>query len=148
MGLTVLDGRSYGDVQGDIRAELRRFASGNGDDYVPVHFADAVCTCGRHEFLLLLDDGAGVAARVCATCGDDHVMADGEDFLDDAELEDTECLCGSPVFEITIGVSLYRDSEDVKWLYVGCRCPACGLVGAYGDWKNEFGHYAELLKRV
>lgn len=33
-------------------------------------------------------------------------------------------------------------------LYVGCRCPACGLTGVYGDWKNEHEDHVALLARV
>jgi hypothetical protein len=39
-----------------------------------------------------------------------------------AELEKCACPCGGEEFEITIGVSLFEDSEDVRWLYLGCRC--------------------------
>ena len=66
----------------------------------------------------------------------------------EAEVEECECLCGEAGFEVTAGVALYDDSEDVRWFYVGCRCPACGLVGCYGDWSCEFPGYAELLARV
>jgi hypothetical protein len=52
------------------------------------------------------------------------------------------------VFEITVAVSLYADSEGVRWLYIGCRCPACGITAVYGDWKNEFDGYRELLAMV
>lgn len=34
-------------------------------------------------------------------------------------------------------------SDDVRWLYLGCR--SCGLVGCYADWKNEFNGYEKLL---
>ena len=51
-------------------------------------------------------------------------------------------------FEITVGVSLYHASQDVRWLYVGCRCPSCGVTGVYGDWKNEYLDYRELLAKV
>ena len=51
-------------------------------------------------------------------------------------------------FEITVGVALYADSEDVRWLYIGCRCPECNLSGCYGDWKNEFIGFRDLLARV
>ncbi len=44
-------------------------------------------------------------------------------------------------------MSLYEGSEDVRWLYVGCRCPACGLTAVYGDWKNEFNGYRDLLPK-
>jgi hypothetical protein len=50
--------------------------------------------------------------------------------------------------EITVGVSLYANSEDVRWLYLGCRCPQCGLTAVYGDWKCEFVAYDLLLKKV
>ena len=59
-----------------------------------------------------------------------------------------QCVCLENVFEITVGVSLYDDSEYVRWLYVGCRWPMCGSTGVYGDWKNEFEDYRALLAKV
>jgi len=50
--------------------------------------------------------------------------------------------------EITVGASLDEGSEDVRWLDLGCRCPACGLTAVYGDWKNEFSGHRDLLARV
>jgi hypothetical protein len=116
--------------------------------YLVHHFADAVCKCGGRVFRLRLDDVQGAAVRRCAACRREHPIGDGEDYLDEANLQVQECVCGEDVFEITVGVSLSEGSEDVRWLYVGCRCPACGLTGCYGDWKNEFSGYQELLSRV
>jgi hypothetical protein len=141
-------GLGYADAQADIPDELRHYSDHGEGSYTPQHFADAVCRCGRREFLLRTDDEAGVAVRVCGTCGHEHAIGDSADYLDEAELDDHECLCGSPLFEITVGVHLYRGSQDVRWLYLGCRCPACGLAGCYGDWKNEYDGYRGLLKRV
>ena len=75
-------------------------------------------------------------------------MGDSNEYLQEAKLQLSSCICEGDFFEITVGVSLYDDSDDVRWLYIGCRCPACGLTGCYGDWKNEFIDYRELLKRV
>lgn len=136
----------YGESQEDIREELRRYGTRNG--YAPVHFADAVCTCGARTFKLLLDDDEGVAIRVCSACANEHPMGDSEEYLDDASPEECECPCGASCFELTAGVALYEASEDIRWLYIGCRCTACGLTACYGDWKNEFNGYAELLRRV
>jgi hypothetical protein len=36
----------------------------------------------------------------------------------------------------------------VRWFYLGCRCVACGVLGCYGDWKNEFNGYQQLLMNV
>ncbi|HEY7245682.1 MAG TPA: hypothetical protein VH678_17560 [Xanthobacteraceae bacterium] len=137
----------YGDSQADIRAEIARYSKEAG--YIAEHFADAVCLCGGKVFGLLLDVTAGVASRVCVACdADAHPIGDSAEFMDEAEEEDCACPCGEEAFEITVGVSLYDDSEDVRWLYIGCRCVSCGLTAVYGDWKNEFNGYRELLARV
>jgi hypothetical protein len=136
----------YGDSQSDIRKELQRY--GKLNEYVPTQFADARCSCGCKKFQLELDDEQGAAVRTCSKCKDEHPIGDSDEFLDEAELEACDCVCGKDVFEITVGVSLYEDSKDVRWLYLGCRCPSCGLTGCYGDWKNEFNDYRKLLKRV
>ena len=137
----------YGDSQTDIRAEIVRYSKEVG--YLAEHFADAVCPCGGRVFALYLDDTAGVASRVCVACdAEAHPIGDSAEFMDEAEEEECACPCGEEALEITVGVSLYDDSEDVRWLYVGCRCPKCGLTAVYGDWKNEYNGYRELLARV
>jgi hypothetical protein len=136
----------YGDSQPDIRQEIARYSKAN--EYVARHFADAACRCGSKSFRLLLDDAVGAAIRICAACSDEHPIGDSDEFLAEAELGECACPCGGEAFEITVGVSLYDDSEDVKWLYLGCRCPSCRLVAVYGDWKNEFEGYRDLLARV
>jgi hypothetical protein len=137
---------SYGDAQADVRTELLRYSELNG--YLATHFADAVCKCGGFRFRLFIDDNEGAAVRECVTCQERHPIGDSEEYLADAALEECECPCGLGAFEITMGVALYQDSDDVRWLYVGCRCPSCGLTACYGDWKNEFIGYQRLLERV
>jgi hypothetical protein len=136
----------YGDAQADIREEMLRYS--RVGKYPAHHFADAVCNCGGKVFRLLLDDTEGAAVRVCVACRAEHAIGDSAEFLEEAELEECACPCGHEEFEVTVGVSLYDDSEDVRWLYVGCRCPKCGVTAVYGDWKNEFNGYRELLARV
>lgn len=137
---------SYGDTQADISTELASYSELNG--YPTAHFADAACRCTGRAFRLFLDEDEGAAVRECVACKERHPLGDSADYLADASLKECECPCGSGVFEITVGVALYADSEDVRWLYVGCRCPSCGLTACYGDWKNEFTGYQKLLERV
>lgn len=74
-------------------------------------------------------------------------MGDSADYVE-AELGQHTCMCDGEALEIGVGVALYAGSQDVRWFYIGCRCPACGLVGVYADWKNEFSNYRDLLDRV
>jgi hypothetical protein len=104
--------------------------------------------CGGKLFWLFLDDTQGAAVRICVSCDDEHPIGDSQAFLEEAELEECVCPCGEDEFEVTAAVSLYEGSADVKWFYLGCRCPKCGLVACYGDWKNEFEGYQELLDKV
>jgi hypothetical protein len=136
----------YGDSQFDIRQELLRYSKSNA--YPASHFADAVCKCGGKSFRLSLDDTEGAAVRTCSACATEHAIGDSDEYLEEAELEECACPCGGADFEITVGVSLYEDSKDVRWLYLGCRCQTCGLTAVYGDWKNEFNGYEELLAQV
>lgn len=136
----------YGDDHVDLREEIARFANLNG--YPAEHFADARCSCGGSTFRLAVDDNQGAAVRVCMGCADEHAMGDSAEYLDDAELETCSCVCESEALELSVGVSLYAGSADVRWLYLGCRCTDCGLVGVYADWKNEYTGYQQLLRQV
>ncbi len=136
----------YGDNQADIREDMLRYSKAN--IYQAQHFCDATCKCGGKLFKLALDETEGAAVRTCAQCISEHPIGDSGEYLEDAELEECACPCGGEEFEITVGVSLYEGSEDVRWLYLGCRCPKCGLAAVYGDWKNEFSGYQVLLNRV
>ena len=146
MALKVRGEHRYGDMQSDIRDEILRYSNLNG--YVAEHFADAVCKCGGKIFHLLLDDTEGAAVRDCKACSLKHPIGDSDEYLEDAEVKECACPCGGEELEITIGVSLYKESDDVRWLYIGCRCPQCGLTAVYGDWKNEYNGYRKLLDNV
>lgn len=136
----------FSDRQEDIRTEITSFSIHTG--YETTQFADALCSCGGRLFQLAMDENEGAAVRTCIKCGDQHPIADSAEYLADAELQDSCCLCDADQFEITVGVSLYHASQDVRWLYIGCRCPSCGLTGVYGDWKNEYLDYRALLAKV
>lgn len=139
------DDRSYADNQDDLPEVIRQYIA---DSYPAEHFADAVCPCGCRTFELALDEEEGVAVRVCTQCEAEHSIGDSGDYPEGAELEFCECLCDAVAFEITVGVALCPDSQDVRWLYLACRCPQCNLAGCYADWRNESLDYRELLNNV
>jgi hypothetical protein len=136
----------YGDSQGDIHREILRYSELNG--HFADHFSDAICSCGSSAFRLSLDENEGAAVRECAQCALQHPIGDSGEYLKNASLEECGCPCGNDNLEISVGVSLYANSDDVRWLYLGCRCPQCKLTAVYGDWKSEFSGYLLLLQRV
>ncbi len=136
----------YGETQDDLIVEMKRYSRLN--EYPVDQAVHAKCKCGGTFFELFLDDEEGVAQRKCVACDSLHTMADGNEYLADANPEQCICVCENPVFQITVGVSLYEDSDDVRWLYIGCRCRDCDLIGVYGHWANEFIGYQKLFAAV
>ena len=136
----------YGSGDDDIRAVIQGFSERNG--YPATDYRAAVCVCGSTLFRLFDDEEAGVARRDCVACGTAHLMGDSAAYADEADPEAHECLCGSEALAIHCGVALYPDSRDVRWLYIGCRCPQCQLVGVYAEWKCEAGDVEAFLARV
>lgn len=141
----------YGDDHGDLQSELARYSRSNG--YPIDDFVDVRCECGSDLFLLFTDELQGVAKRQCCRCHVEHFMGDSADYVDESEVTPHECVCKQEQLQITAGLHRYRNpdnslSNDVRWLYLGCRCASCGLVGCYADWKNEYQGYRELLAKM
>jgi hypothetical protein len=137
----------YGDSQEDILTLLTKFSVSIG--YPANKCVDCVCECGGRVFSLSLDDGMGAAIRTCIACNHSHPIGDSEEYIKDAKLETAACPCGQEQFQITVGLALYRGSEeDVQHIYLGCRCIQCGLTEVFGDWDMEYDDIDELLKVV
>ena len=146
MSVTKKNNHPYGDNQKDIQSVLIDYSKAN--EYPIQHFSNAICSCGNKTFKLFSDENEGAAVRECIKCKTEHPIGDSEEYLESAKLEQHECLCESEEFEITAGISLYKDSDDVRWFYIGCRYPKCKLIGCYCDWKNEYLGYKELLDKI
>lgn len=129
-----------------LQSQIIDYSIQNG--YKAEHFAVAKC-CDRNVFRLVINEEEGVAARICTACDTEHGIGDSDDYIDEVEaVYPVNCSCDNDQFEIMAGVALYRMSEDVRWFYLGCECSVCGLSGVYGDWKNEFLGYTNLLNRI
>jgi hypothetical protein len=151
MTLTKRSNNWYGDDHADIRAEMTRY--GEENEYPIDNFTNIKCKCGSDLFELVTDEDEGVAIRICTQCRKEHLMGDSADYLADADPSQHECNCRKTQFQLVVGVHRYRNdddslSDDVRWLYIGCRCPTCNLLGCYADWKNEFEGYRKLLRRM
>src|SRR5215208_7161201 len=118
----------------DLVTYLREFTAEN---YPANPILQSKCECGNQVFALEFDDNEGCARRTCTSCGRSAFIADSADYWDDAEPADAQCPCGEETFELGVAFSL-RDDGDVRWITVGARCIACGVLGAYADWKIDY----------
>lgn len=109
--------------------------------------SQSTCECGAAVFSLKLDDEEGCARRTCVACGRSAFIADSAEYWDEADPGDAQCPCGEEAFEIGVGFSL-REDGNVRWITVGARCVACGILGAYVDWKIDYGPTDHLLTAV
>jgi hypothetical protein len=129
----------------DLVAYLREFTSQN---YPAERFAQSLCrSCGETTFALELDDEQGCARRRCYACGTVEFIGDSAEVWDEAEPAEAACPCGNESFELGVAFSL-RSDGDIRWITVGARCTACGVLGAYVDWKIDYSPTDHLLAAV
>lgn len=124
----------YGDDADDLAEEMRRYADRNGYP-LSASYAPA-CPCGAAPRFGLAGDDGGGAVLTCRACSARRYVADAERYLS-ARCEDRECRCERSDFDVVVGAAFYEGSTDVRWWYVGGRCPKCKLLGVYVDWKDD-----------
>ncbi|MDG6101888.1 hypothetical protein Daura_37490 [Dactylosporangium aurantiacum] len=136
----------------DLAAFLRRCQPGGH----PVDLVrECVCrSCGGRRFQLRVATITSAVRRVCLDCGQEAFIADSMEWWDDdAEVGCCACLCGHEAFAAAVGFSLHEpdppdSAPDVRWVLVGGRCLACGLLGVYEDWKVSWGPSGYLLDQA
>jgi hypothetical protein len=130
----------------DIAEFLKAYAS---KGYEIHDFRLSRCGCGSMSFHLDADDDEGVAQRTCTACGSEHFICDSQDFWAEAEPERYSCIeCDSEVANIGVGFSIYPDRDGIRWLYIGVRCAACGMLGCFAGWKVGTSDSMSLLNKA
>lgn len=133
------------DLAEDLDPFLRDFTE---DDDPVTEVVNAACgRCGATVFSVHLDDDEGAAQRTCTTCGAEFVMLDSADVIQEADLEEAACPCGCEAFNVAVGFA-FHDDGDVRWVYVGLRCVADGILGCYADWSIDYSPSAHLRDLV
>jgi hypothetical protein len=107
----------------------------------------SICECGHRYFRLEADSQEGCARRICTSCKKSSFIGDSHRYWEDASPEQIRCPCGNDSFEIGIAFA-FRESGDVRWIYVGQRCEKCGILGSYVDWKIDDSPTDELLTKT
>lgn len=131
-----------GSDAGDIDEYLRECTA---DGYPAGKIRRSACaSCGATVFGLRGDPDEGSARRTCRGCGLKAFIADSEETWADSEPRTCRCPCGGRDFEVAVAFSL-RDDGDVRWVTVGSRCTACGILGSFADWGIDYGPSGHLL---
>ncbi len=129
----------------DVAEYLRAYTA---DSYPAERIAQSTCgSCRAMVFRLRVDQDEGCAERTCTSCGAVALIADSDEAVEDAELEAVICPCGGDALEVGVGFSL-REAGEVKWITVGSRCVACGVLGSPVDWKVNYGPTDHLFDAV
>ncbi len=131
----------------DIAEFLEAYSSDSG--YKTEVFRLSRCKCGSVQFLLEADDNEGTARRSCVKCKAEHFICDSGEYWEDSEPEKWRCVeCKSIHTNVGVGFSLYPEDKEVKWLYVGCRCAKCGVLGCFAGWKVAYVPSRHLFEQV
>ena len=126
----------YGDNQEDLALELKRYSELN--KYPIDEVKNIICEkCGQQSFKLFSDDDESAALCQCINCAEKIYIRDSLNFINQDEIDKHECVCENDSFEITVGLSFYKETKDARWIYVGGYCKKCGLVGNYIDWNER-----------
>jgi hypothetical protein len=134
-----------GEDLADLHAYLIAFtAEGHPADEI----RDCVCgSCGGRVFRLRGDGAEGCGRRTCRDCGQKEFIADSADVWAHARPRTCSCPCGRKDFNLAVAFAL-RASGDVRWVTVGERCVACGVLGSFVDWSIDYGDSASLVDCV
>jgi len=49
---------------------------------------------------------------------------------------------------VGVAFALYLEDKEIKWLYVGCRCVNCGVLGCFAGWKVGYAPSRQLFDLV
>jgi hypothetical protein len=127
----------------DLDAYLANYTSAF---YQADRFEHSRCSCGVDRFSLEVDDTNGRVRRTCAGCRKQKFILDSVDSAEKSP-DGCACSCGGGEFQLAVAFSHRRDAS-IKWVTVGARCTACGVLGAYAEWKIDYQPTAHLYEAV
>jgi len=134
---------SNGEDWADLIEYLGQYMAGS---YPIGRILRMISSCGSSIFRIEVNRESDWARVTCVTCGESRFIADSEEqWGEDPTSEPVLCPCGDEKFEVVVGFSLRRDGE-LRWISVGCRCVACGILGVCIEWKIDYGPTAHLLQ--
>lgn len=129
----------------DVAEYLRLYME---DSYPIGKVAQSVCACGSTTFTLRTDPTDGCAQRICTVCKKKTLICDSEEYWEDASPRKVRCPCKNDTFEVGVGFSFREGEEDIKWVTIGHRCTACGILASSADWEINYSPSLQLLDQA
>ncbi len=96
----------------------------------------AVCDCGSTRFDLFIERENELARTVCCSCKRKAFVSDSESHWSAQTSAPIKCPCGCEQAELGLGLCI-REDKWVRWMSLGTRCVACGVLGSPLDWKCD-----------
>ena len=115
--------------------------------YVPDRVDHARCACQGQVFAVRRDQDEGVAVRICIACSNEHLMLDGAEYIEDADLREVRCTCHAGSYNVAVGFA-HREDGSIRWVSVGLRCTSCGVLACCADWKIDYAPTEHLYPLV
>ena len=133
---------------GDCPEDIIEYLDGYSENEISKTVIVKCRQCGSDILTCEIDAFEGVIEVGCTACDTKRFLLDVDEWGDEDEPENLECpLCKMNQANIVVGF-VYRASGGVKWVYIGCRCIGCGLLGSCGDWKISYGPTDEMENNV
>ena len=121
----------------------------SAESYAISDFRVARCPCGGDSFRFEVERDEGIAKRTCVACETEHFLCDSaENFEPGMRLKKFKCVCKAVEANLGAGFSPYEGSSEIRWLWVGHRCVACGVLGSMVDWRIGFEPSGHLPEQV
>jgi hypothetical protein len=134
--------------KGGSAEDLNEYLRILSEDSYPVNeFRLALCPCGSDKFLLEVKDEEEAGKCICSACSKARFVCDSEESWKGRSRKFKCIECKGKEANIGIGFSLYDDLSAVRWVYVGCRCPVCGVLGCMIDWKIDYAPSLQFLEQ-
>ncbi len=117
----------------NLEDAINKYAKAN--KYPATRYDAVACSCGSDNFKMFSDDEEGGVYLVCAECGEEHDIENSRGYIEKAC--QNVCNCDQESLQVGVGKSFYEGTDDPRWIYVGAKCPGCGLAGVYVDWNER-----------
>ena len=134
----------YGDCADDIIEYLNEYTENEVSKTVIVK----CLACKSQRFTVKIDDCEEAIEVTCVSCKKKRLLLDSEGVWADCSPEELVCpVCEKNIYNVGVGF-VYRESGEVKWVYIGHRCKNCGVLGSSCDWDISYSPTDEMERNV